>query len=400
MIKLNTDYINNYSNLKEEEKKDIKEKLSPSFPMSAWLDIDKTISKEELDKILSLKEKIMATSPDIFLVVGIGGSFLGSKAIIDSLTPYFNKKKPEIIFAGTTLSSKYLSELLEYIKGKNIYVNVISKSGNTLEPSVAFELIEEYMKETFVDYQERIIVTTDKEKGSLRQKANALGYETLEVPRNIGGRFSCLSAVGLLPISISGIDIEKLLTGARNGINYLDEAFTYAKIRYELEKDSRFVELITVYEENLESFGKWVSQLFGESQGKNKLGILPVANIFTSNLHSLGQYLQEGRDIAFETVIKVNKSTALDISSKRMDLHCINNLVLDKVCIAHKEGNTPSLVIEIDEINEYTLGELIYFFFLTAAIGGYLLGLNPFDQPGVERYKELVNNELNKENLR
>lgn len=395
MIKLNTNYIEKYNqNIDNAKISNIKEKLSSSYPMTDWINIDKTISEEELNNILKIKETILNDNPDIFIVIGIGGSFLGAKAIIDCLSPYFKKNKPEIIFAGTTLSSKYLSELLEYIKGKNIYVNVISKSGNTLEPKIAFDLIEDYLKKNYSDYQKRIIVTTDKEIGSLKEKANIEGYATLDVPKNIGGRFSCLSAVGLLPVAISGIDIKMLLNGARNGIEYLNEAFTYASIRYNIEKANRVVELITTYEENQESFGKWVSQLFGESQGKDKKGILPIPNIFTSNLHSLGQYLQEGRKIAFETVIKVNKSEDIKTINYGSSLHNLNNMVVEKVCIAHEEGDTSSLIIEIDEMSEYTLGELIYFFYLTAAIGGYLLEINPFDQPGVERYKELVNREL------
>lgn len=389
MIRLNTKYIEEYNRKLDQSKvSSIKEKLTTNTPMCDWIDIDKTISRNELDKIKRIKNTILCDNPDIFIVIGIGGSFLGAKAIIDCISPYFNKNIPEVIFAGTTLSSKYLSDLLKYIKGKNIYINVISKSGNTLEVKTAFDLIEDYMKKTYSDYKKRIIVTTDKDTGSLRKRATYEGYETLEVPKNIGGRFSCLSAVGLLPAIVSGIDIDELLNGARNGKNYLDEAFKYASIRYNLEQDNKLVELITTYEENQESFGKWVSQLFAETQGKNKKGILPVPNVYTMNLHSLGQYLQEGTNIAFETVIKVNDEDNLQ------DIHNLNNMVLEQVCIAHKEASTPSIIIEIDKMNEYTLGELIYFFYLTAAIGGYLLEINPFDQPGVERYKELVNNEL------
>lgn len=395
MIKLNTSHIEKYNKKLDDTKVlSISEKLSQNYPMTDWIDIDKTITEEELCHIERIKKMILNDNPDIFIVIGIGGSFLGAKAIIDCLSPYFNKNKPEIIFAGTNLSSKYLSELLEYIKGKKVIVNVISKSGNTLEPKIAFDLIEDYMKKNYSDYKKRIIVTTDKTSGSLREKAIIEGYDSLDVPENIGGRFSCLSAVGLLPVAVSGIDIRKLLSGARNGKNYLKEAFTYATIRYNLENANRTVELITTYEENQESFGKWVSQLFGESQGKDEKGILPVPNIFTSNLHSLGQYLQEGRKIAFETVIKVAKSKDIKTINYGSSLHAVNNMVIEKVCIAHEEGNTPSLVIEIDSMNAYTLGELIYFFYLTAAIGGYLLEINPFNQPGVERYKELVNSEL------
>lgn len=398
MIRLNTSYIEEYSsNISPNKILDIKNKLTTNTPMSDWIDIDKTVSKDQLDKVKKLKQNILNNNPDIFLVIGIGGSFLGSKAIIDCLNPYFNKSNPEIIFVGTTLSSKYLKELLEYIKGKNVIVNVISKSGNTLEIKVTFDLIEDYMKKTYSDYKKRIIVTTDKTNGSLREKARIEGYETLEIPKNIGGRFSCLSVVGLLPLAISNVDISELLNGAINGKNYLDAAFKYAIIRYNLEQDNKLVELITTYEENQESLCKWVSQLFGETQGKNKKGILPIPNVFTTNLHSLGQYLQEGRDIAFETVIKINKSNDIETINHGPSLHNLNNMVVDKVCIAHKEGNTPSLVIEIDEMNAYTLGELIYFFYLTSAIGGYLLEINPFDQPGVERYKELVNKELKKQ---
>ncbi len=394
MIRINSRYIKEYDNPIDTNRKDeIKEKLFSNHPMTAWTNIDTTISKEEIKKIKIIRDKIIKEKVDILIVIGIGGSFLGAKAIIDSLNPYFSSKKPEIIFAGTTLSGKYLENLLNYIEGKNVYVNVISKSGNTLETAITFDLIEDYMKKTYTNYKERIIVTTDKENNSLRKKAVVENYETLNVPQNIGGRFSCLSVVGLLPVAISGIDIDKLLDGARNATKYLDDAFIYANIRYNLEKENRVVELITIYEENLESFGSWISQLFGETQGKNGLGILPVTNVYTKNLHSIGQYLQEGRKICFETVLKILKSSSLQTKEK-LSLQKLNNIVLEQVATAHKEGQTPSLIIEVDEMNEYTLGELIYFFFLTAAIGGYLLEINPFNQPGVERYKYLVNEEL------
>lgn len=398
MLHLNTKYcVPDQTKLLENSKKDWREKLNPAFPMSDWLDIDRTVTQEEINRIKALKEEMETNHADTLIVIGIGGSYLGAKAILDALNPYFQKPAIEVIFAGTSLSSEYLTSVQNLMNERNVYVNVISKSGNTLEPSIAFEIIEAKMKERYPDYQKRIVVTTDREKGSLLKHAQEEGYRLFEVPRNIGGRFSCLTVVGLLPVAIGGVDIDLLLKGARNGIHYLEDAFTYASLRYQQEQAHFPVELITFYEEKLESFGKWVGQLLGETQGKNKKGILPVPNFFTANLHSLGQYLQEGADIAFETVIKIENSENLWVPSKEKDLHEINNLVVDQVAKAHQEGNTQTILIELDRLDAYTLGELIYFYFLAAAIGGYLLEINPFDQPGVERYKELVQQALQKE---
>lgn len=396
MIVIDDRFCREYSNFSNEDYSKvvkIKEVILKKEKMLDWIDLDTTITKQEINKIITIGNKIKEEA-DIFLVIGIGGSYLGSKAIIDAFTSYFKKNKPEIIFLGYNLSSNYLKEILDYIKKKNVYINVISKSGNTLETDVSFKILYNYLKENDSNYREKIIITTDKETGLLRKIADEEKITSFTIPQNIGGRFSVLTTVGLLPVLVAGIDIIELLNGAYDNQDIFEEASKFALIRNNLENKLKTVEMITFYEEKLNTFSLWYQQLFAETQGKNQEGILPIPNPNTTNLHSLGQYLQDGRKQVFETVIKIEKSTDTNLYYKNKKIDDLNNIVLEQVALAHKDGNTPSIIITIPTLTPYYLGKLIYFLELSATIGAYLLDVYPFDQPGVEKYKENVRKKL------
>ncbi len=380
--------------LEEREKlAEIKERLEKKEAMLDWLDIGTCVSQETLIQIEELSKKIRS-SCELFLVIGIGGSYLGSKAVIDGIRPYFSEEKPEILFAGYQLSASYLVHLLEYMKGKKVCVNMISKSGGTLEPSITYQKIYQYMKENFQDYQERVIITTSPHQGKLRDLAIQENLTILPIPEQIGGRYSVFTPVGLLPIAVSGIDIHQLLEGAKSERNCFDDSMQYALVRKHLEESGRVVEAITFYEEKLSSLASWIQQILAETQGKEGKGILPIINPNTTNLHSIGQYLQEGRPIVFETVIQVEKTEDIPLKEYKITMNELNHLVLNQVAIAHKQVALPSIIITLEELTPYEIGKLLYFFQLSAAIGGYLLEVNPFNQPGVEAYKQLVNQEL------
>ena len=360
-----------------------------------WNKLDTFISSQELKKIVNMTDYIKSNC-DCFVVIGIGGSFMGSKAVIEALSPMYERKAPEIIFLGTNLCSEEYYETIEYLKGKDIIVNVISKSGTTLEPSIAFSLILNLMKKKYKEEElkDRIIITTDPEKGDLRELANLKGYVSFTIPELVGGRFSCLTPVGLLPISVAGIDILKLINGARTSYERIDRAIEYAVIRDIMYKKGKTVESFTVYNPKLFYFTEWLKQLFAETQGKNKKGILPISCVNTRDLHSLGQFLQEGHDIIFETVIGIDKDMMVQLDKYDMELNSINKIALDKVGLAHYNGDTPSNLISIEEKNEETIGELIHFFILAAIVGALIMDVNPFDQPGVQDYKDLIKEEL------
>ncbi|NLA33224.1 MAG: glucose-6-phosphate isomerase [Mollicutes bacterium] len=370
----------------------IREKLTIDV-MSDWLDVNKCIMPDELELLIKTSNEIRNTY-DTLVVVGIGGSYLGAKAVIDALTPYFAKNDIEIIFAGNSLSAAYHSELIEYLKNKNYIINVVSKSGSTLESNLAFELLRKELISKY-DYEEarkRIIITTDQKSGYLRNQVNEHKYLSFTIPKNIGGRFSVLTAAGLLPIAVAGIDVKELLEGARGSDKV--EAFRYAFIRDKFYRDGHYLESFTVYEPKLLYFTEWLKQLFAESQGKENKGIMPISAINTRDLHSLGQYFQEGSRILFETVIGIENYGSLRIDEYNLDLNEINNIALESVALAHKQDHTLSNIIKMDELNARNIGDLIYFFELSAAVGGYLLNVNPFDQPGVSKYKEIINKEL------
>lgn len=372
----------------------IREKLEKKETMLDWYDAETTISSREIEKITKVSNYIRKNA-EVFLVIGIGGSYLGSKAIIDMFKPYFKKDKVEIIFAGFSLSSTYLKELIDYIKDKEIIVNVISKSGTTLETSITFNAIYELMKEKYskTALQKRIIVTTDKKKGKLRELVNKQHFISFKIPDNIGGRYSVFTPVGLLPIAVSNINITRLLKGVKNGKKDIDRCFIYAIIRDILYKNGKKIESFTVYEPKLYYFTEWIKQLFGETQGKENKGLFPVSVVNSRDLHSLGQYYQQGDPIIFETVINIVNNKDIKVSNK--SLNKINNIATIKVAEAHK-NHTPSNIICIDYLNEENIGELMYFFMVSAAIGGYLLEVDPFNQPGVEAYKKLLINGIKK----
>lgn len=363
--------------------------------LSYWNDINSYVNRDELNSILNTANYIRENC-DVFVVIGIGGSYMGSKALIEALLPTFNRKKPEIIYLGTDLSSDYYKEVIEYIKDKEVIVNVISKSGNTLEPNIAFEIISYILEGKYNDDElsNRIIITTDKKKGSLRKLANEKGYVTFEVPEKIGGRFSVFTPVGLLPLAVAGIDILRLLEGFIDGEKYIDTALEYAIMREAFFKKNKYVEAFTVYNPKLYYFTEWLKQLFAETQGKNGKGILPISIVNTRDLHSMGQFLQEGHDIVFETVIGIKNASTIQIMKYGESLNEINKIAEEKVCVAHYKDKTPSNVLEIEELDEYNMGELVRFFITAAILGALLIEVNPFDQPGVEKYKVLVNEAL------
>ena len=367
-----------------DENEKIKEKFT-NKELSYWMNINTYINEEELETIKNLSKKIK-NNCDVFIVIGIGGSYMGSKAVISALSPRYIKRRPEIIFMGKNINPNEYVEVLDYIKDKSIIINVISKSGTTLEPSIAFDLVLNIMKDKYNDdeLKERIIITTDEEKGVLRKLVNKEKYLSFNVPSIIGGRYSVFTPVGLLPIAVSGVDIDKLLLGVKKAMEEdLDKAIEYTTVRDILYNKGKSVESFTVYDEKLTYLVEWLKQLYAESHGKEKKGILPIANINTRDLHSMGQFLQEGNNIIFETVIGVKHNKSIYIDKYSCDLNDINNVVLEKVCEAHCNGDTPSSIIWIKELNAENLGRLMQFFMFAAIIGGIKLGVNPFDQPGV-----------------
>ena len=373
------------------KKIDIINKLKNSN-MNGWT---KEIDAETVSKIKETATFIKKNF-DCLVVIGIGGSFLGSYAFDKMFRKYFDDDKFEIIYAGTTLSSKHLEELIKYLRNKNFCINVISKSGTTMETSITYKLLKDALKRKYNEdeLKNHIIVTTDKEKGKLREEVNEMGYTSFIIPDDIGGRYSFITPAHLLPLAIN-YDIDEIIDGYYHGKRLLDVAYEYASTRYLLYKHGKVVENFTVSEENMSYFSEWLKQLFGETEGKNGVGILPTSTVFTRDLHSLGQFIQEGNKILFETFIKVTETNNY-IEYNKEDLASINNIVIDSVIRAHSKGNVPCLEIEMDELTEENIGILIYFFQLSAAFSGYLFGVEPFNQPGVEVYKQEVRDTLNK----
>lgn len=391
-------YMKNYVNdnnfdLKEKER--LFSKLKNSS-MTGWY--ENKIDSEILNKIETVATNIRNNS-DVLLVIAIGGSFMGSYAIKELFTSKFEKEKTEVIYIGNNLSSKYLEDVLDYIKDKSVSVNVISKSGMTLEINLTYKIIKKFLENKYneEELKNRIIITTDKNEGNLREEIRNYGYLSFEIPDNIGGRYSMITPAHLLPLKVLNIDIKELISGYINGFNYKNEAYTYANIRNQLFKQNKFVENFSVYEPSLYYFTEWLKQLFGESEGKSNKGIFPVSSVNTRDLHSLGQFLQEGKNIVFETVIKIQNTN--DIVLNNYTLNDINNKVLESVCNAHYKENTPSNIITLDRITLYSIGELISFFMMASSISAYLFDVNPFDQPGVEKYKNEIKREINIANL-
>lgn len=375
-----------------------------------WVHLPVDYDKEEFARIQKSAKQIQSNS-DVLVVIGIGGSYLGARSAIEMLTPAFKKNEdtPEIIFAGHHLSSTYTQELIDYLEGKDFSVNVISKSGTTTEPAVAFRLFKKLLEEKYGKEEavKRIFATTDKEKGALKQLATNEGYESFIVPDDVGGRFSVLTAVGLLPIAVAGIDIESMMSGAAKAREELSSddvseniAYQYATIRNILYSKGYTTEMLINYEPSLQYFNEWWKQLFGESEGKDLKGIYPSSANFTTDLHSLGQYVQEGRRFLFETVLKVESPKhAITIEEDPEDLDGLNYLAgktvddvntkaFEGTLLAHTDGGVPNLVVKVPQLDAFTYGYLVYFFETAVAMSGYQLGVNPFNQPGVEAYKQ------------
>ena len=369
-----------------------------------WVDYPISYDKEELSRVKRAASTINRSS-EVLVVCGIGGSYLGAKALIDALSTYFNNSSLEIIFAGNTISSTYMSNLKDYLWDKDFSVNVISKSGTTTETAIAFRFLfnmlkKKYMKE---ELKEHIFITTDKEKGALHEIALEWGFDTFTVPSDMGGRYSVLSSVGLLPICAAGFDVDKILKGSADAYNDMKKdgniALKYAAARNALLSRGYDIEILESYEPSMVFFSEWWKQLFGESEGKNGKGIFPAACVFSTDLHSMGQYIQDGRRNLIETVLSINTpKNNIDIPFDKndldklnylsgKDLNYVNNTALLATIEAHKEGGVPVMKLEIEEIDEYHLGYLVYFFEMACAISGYILGVNPFNQPGVEAYK-------------
>ena len=377
---MNVDGANDYNDKIHK----IKTRLLKAEGPDSFIKLEKCISKKEVEKIKKVS-KYIRNNCDVFLVIGVGGSYMGSKAIISLFKNQF-KTDIEIIFAGYSLSSEYLANLLDYIKNKKVIVNVISKSGNTMEVNLIFAKVLELMKKKYSEKElrKRIIITTNKKTGKLREIASKNNYMNFNIP-NISGRYSIFTAVGLLPIAVSGIDIDKLIKGYKLGINNIDKCFLYAVIRELLYKNGKKVEAFTIYDERFTFFNEWLKQLFAETQGKKRQGILPISVFNTRDMHSLGQYFSEGEEMIFSTVINVVNNKDVLINGK--SLNKINNIATLSIL---KSYSMPSILINIDRLTEENIGELIYFFLASAAIGGYLMGVNPYNQPGVNEYKRLM----------
>ena len=365
------------------------QKLSNS-EMTGWM---REIDSSVVDRIKRTANYIK-NHYDCLVVIGIGGSFLGSYAFHKIFQKYFNDNSYEVIYAGTTLSSEYLDELLIYLNNKNFCLNVISKSGTTLETSITYKVIKDLLKRKYGEEGliDHIILTTDKEEGALRQEANEKGYVSFEIPKDIGGRYSFITPAHLLPLALN-YDIDKIIDGYYDGKRYSDKAFEYALTRRLLFNNNKVIENYCVYEEKLSYFTEWLKQLFGETEGKEGVGIYPTSSVHTRDLHSLGQFIQEGHKVIFETFIKI-KNSSYYISYKGKELQEINNSVLDSVIRAHYSGKVPCLEIEIEELTVEKVASLIYFFQLSAAFSGLLFGVNPFNQPGVEVYKKEIKDTL------
>ena len=385
--------ISKYKNKLEQ----IKQKFKDKKEMLDWFDLNTTISQEQLKQIEELTKKVHSTH-SILVVVGVGGSYLGAEAIQKSLTNYFaDFNKNKVLFAGYNLSGEYLKSLIKYLDNKNFFINYISKSGTTLEPSLAFETLLDYAKKRYPKkYQERIIITTNETNSPLFDMAKREGYHLFTMPQNIGGRYSLLTPVGLFPLSVCDVDIKAMLAGAEKQSGNIDLALEYAVARDILYNQGFKVDAFTIYEPKLGDLASWWQQLFGETQGKDKKGIFPICNVNTANLHSIGQYLQDGEDIIFETVLRIKELDDFKIANNNISYADLNMIVLDQVALAHAMGNTPSIIINIEKIDAFNFGELVYFFFVAAAAGAYLMDVNPFDQPGVEKYKQLVKQKISK----
>jgi len=412
--KIDMHQIMKYAEKVSQIDKELREKAKDKQEFVGWLELPSKYNKREFEKIKKCAEKIRSDS-EILLVIGIGGSYLGARAVIESLTHTFynyldkeQRKTPQILYVGNNISGTYLNDILELIGNKDLSINVISKSGTTTEPAIAFRVFREFLENKYgiKEARKRIYVTTDSKKGALKTLAKTEKYETFVIPDNVGGRYSVLTAVGLLPIAVAGINIDELMEGAKfakekysdQNLKY-NECYQYAVIRNILYNQTKNIEMLVTYEPKMHYMIEWWKQLFAESEGKDGKGIFPTGAEFTTDLHSLGQYIQEGRKNIFETVINIEKVDAnmkihqdeddLDglnyIAGKTMDF--VNKKAMQGTIDAHVSGGVPNIIINMERLDAKTLGHLIYFFELACAMSGKILGVNPFDQPGVEKYK-------------
>lgn len=426
MSKVTFDYSRTASVISEEEVRymgklaeDAKEvlvaKSGAGNDFLGWIDLPVDYDKEEFARIKKAAEKIQSDS-DVLVVIGIGGSYLGARAAIEFLRHgFYNniskelRKTPEIYYAGNSISSNYLKGLLDVIGDRDFSVNVISKSGTTTEPAIAFRILKDKLEKKYgkEEAAKRIYATTDKAKGALKVLSTEEGYETFVVPDDVGGRFSVLTAVGLLPIAVSGADIDALMAGAADGRKLAleqpfeeNDAMKYAAIRNILLRKGKTIEVLANYEPSVHYVSEWWKQLYGESEGKDQKGIYPASVDLTTDLHSMGQFIQDGSRIMFETVLNIeNVEDALVIQEENVDLDGLNYLAgkdmdfvnkcaMNGTIMAHTDGNVPNLMVNIPKQDAYSLGQLFYFFEFAVGISGYLLGVNPFNQPGVESYKK------------
>ena len=375
-----------------------------------WLDLPTNYDKEEFARIKAAAKKIQGHS-DILIVIGIGGSYLGARAAIEFLkSPFYNSMKkdtPDIYYVGNNINPTYLNEVLSICEGTDISVNVISKSGTTTEPALAFRVFKKLVEDKYgkEGAKDRIFATTDKAKGTLKELSDTEGYETFVVPDDVGGRFSVLTAVGLLPIAVAGCDIDKLMEGAAKAqADYMadfeeNDCYQYAALRNILNRKGKSTELLVSYDPSFTMMSEWYKQLFGESEGKDNKGIFPASVVFSTDLHSMGQYIQEGTRLMFETVVDIKTPKHdfyLEDDAENLDglnfltgqnMSIVNRKAFEGTVLAHTEGGVPNIILELDDTTEESLGYLIYFFEKACAVSGYVLGVNPFNQPGIESYK-------------
>ena len=394
--------------------KELREGTGPGNDFLGWIDLPKDYDKDEYARIKESAEKIRSNS-EALIVIGIGGSYLGARAAIDFLSHSFadqlddaDRDAPKIYYAGNNISSTYLADLIDIVKDKDFSINVISKSGTTTEPAIAFRLFKDLLVEKYGEenLKDRIFITTDSEKGALKSFADAENYETFVIPDDVGGRFTVLTPVGLLPIAVAGGDIDELMRGAADARNAYsnpnikeNSAYAYAAIRNVLYRKGKTIEMLVNYEPRLTFFNEWWRQLFGESEGKDQRGIYPTSGNFSTDLHSVGQYVQDGRRDLLETVINVQTPTrSIDIPSQEDDLDglgyiqgkdvdFVNQKAFQGTLLAHVDGGVPTMVLNLPDMSAYTLGHLFYFFEIAVGVSGYMNAVNPFDQPGVEDYK-------------
>ncbi len=418
-VKLNTKYLEGM--ISDHELEGVKSQITAAHNLVetrsglgndflGWVDLPVDYDKEEFARIKAAAEKIKQKA-DILIVIGIGGSYLGARAAIELLkSPFYNNMKkdtPDIYYVGNSISPTYLNEVLSICEGKDICVNVISKSGTTTEPALAFRIFKKLVEDKYgkEEAKERIFATTDKARGTLKELSDKEGYETFTIADDIGGRFSVLTAVGLLPIAVAGCDIDKIMQGAaaaREKYSKDDgnDCYTYAALRNILYRKGKSVEMLVSYDPSFTMMAEWFKQLYGESEGKDNKGIFPASATFSTDLHSLGQFIQDGSRIMFETVVGIkNPKQDLFLESDEQNLDGLNFLsnqnmsvvnrkAFEGTILAHTEGGVPNIVVEVDALDEENFGELVYFFEKACAISGYMLGVNPFNQPGVESYKK------------